>query len=758
MSAAIPKQRSFFWRQWQEVRLIGQDPVLAIGLIAVSSFVFLFVALPLLRVIYQGFYDPVTGQFSLKYFQQFFDPYFGPYLWRVLANTMIMGLGAATGGTILGFIFAYALVRCNFPFGRLVHVVTLLPTISPPFAIAIATILLFGRNGLITKQMLGMRFGPNTNDIYGLDGLIFVQIITFFPVAYLIIRAMLERIDASMEEAALSLRASKFHIFRTITLPLLAPGIAASFLLLFVESLADLGNPLLLGGNASVLSTEIYLAVNGQFDQQKGAALSLVLLIPTLTIFVLQRYYISKRSYVAVTGKPTTGRIFVKEPVTRWTFITLTLLALVLVLMLYFTILWGSFTKLWGINNELYLGNYATAFTRGLNAILSTTFLSAIATPIAGVIGVVIAFLVVRRTFAGKQTLDFVSNLGGAVPGTILGIGYIVAFIGAPWFAVLLVYALLVGYLAARATPGRWRGLLFVLAATVLGYAINWAPSLLSLDEVGWRYLLMVGFLLLAVAGGAFAAPHQRRTVMLLFGAMALAMLVYNLSPYITEPLARWGRQLPGVDLPKLVVKLSSFITFFTQPTLAILGYTFLTMAIFAVERVRGHARTWIGLGAAVLSASLIFYGESLTLVGTPYIIVAAYAVRSLPASVRAGVASLQQIDPSIEEASNILGGDAQYTFRNVTLPLILPAFFAGLVFAFARHMTSLSAVIFLTTAQWPILTVWILSEVEQGGMSVAAAYSVILIAIVLAAIGLMSLWLKRTYGASQDIDLTVGG
>ena len=135
-----------------------------------------------------------------------------------------MGLGAATGGTIVGFIFAYALVRCSMPFSRGVHVVTLLPTISPPFAIAIAAILLFGRNGLITRQILGIRFGPGGNDIYGLDGLIFVQIITFFPVAYLIIRAMLERIDASMEEAALSLGASKFHIFRTVTLPLLAPG------------------------------------------------------------------------------------------------------------------------------------------------------------------------------------------------------------------------------------------------------------------------------------------------------------------------------------------------------------------------------------------------------------------------------------------------------------------------------------------------------------------------------------------------------
>ena len=95
---------------------------------------------------------------------------------------------------------------------------------------------------------------------------------------------------------------------------------------------------------------------------------------------------------------------------------------------------------------------------------------------------------------------------------------------------------------------------------------------------------------------------------------------------------------------------------------------------------------------------------------------------------------------------------------RHVTLPLILPAFIAGLIFAFARHMTSLSAIIFLTTPEWPILTVWILSEVEQGGMSTAAAYSVILIAIVLVAIGLMYLWLNRTYGRRQNIDLSIGG
>jgi iron(III) transport system permease protein len=750
--------RSPLWRRWQEFRLIGQDPILALGLIAVGAFVLLFVALPLLLVIWEGFFDPVTGQVSLKYFTQFFDPYYMPHLWGILRNTMVMGIGAATGGTIIGFIFAYALVRCSMPFGRSVHVLTLLPTISPPFAIAIAAILLFGRNGLISRQILGIRPGPGVNDIYGLDGLIFVQIITFFPVAYLIIRAMLERIDASMEEAALSLGASKFHIFRTVTLPLLTPGIAASFLLLFVESLADLGNPLLLAANDTVLSVEIYLSVSGQFDQQKAASLSLILLIPTLTVFLLQRYYIGRRSYIAVTGKPTTGRIFVKEPVTRWTFIILTLIVLALVLVLYFSILAGSFTRLWGIDNTFELRNYIIAVTRGLNALLSTTFLSAVATPLAGLIGMVIAYLVVRRVFVGKQTLDFVSNLGGAVPGTILGIGYILAFIGAPWFTVVLIFVLLAGYLATRATSSWLLQLVIVLGGSFAGYYFNWLPYLLNINEDGWRYLLAAGFTLLAVIGAVGARAGRRRLVALLFLGMALFLIIYNLSPSVTDPLGRWGRTLPGVNWPKVVARLVSFIEFFTRPNLAILGFTYLALSIFAVMEMRGFWRVIVAFIAVMLSGALVFFGQSLSLVGTPYIIVAAYAVRSLPASVRAGVASLQQVDPSIEEASTILGGDAQYTFRSVTLPLILPAFFAGLVFAFARHMTSLSAVIFLTTAQWPILTVWILSEVEQGGMSVAAAYSIILIAIVLTAIGLMSLWLKRTYGGRQDIDLSAGG
>jgi iron(III) transport system permease protein len=748
--------RAGWIRAVREFTLLGRDPIIAVGLSVVFIFVFLFIAMPLLSIIRQGFVNPATGQVDLQYFQRFIDPTYATHLWQTVRNTLVLGIGAATGGTIVGFIFAYALVRCTPPFSRAVHYVTLLPSISPPFAIAIATILLFGRNGLVTRQWLGIRPGPGSNDIYGLDGLIFVQIITFFPVAYLILRGLLERIDASMEEAALSLGASKFHIFRTVTLPLLMPGIAASFLLLFVESVADLGNPLLLGGSASVLSTEIYLSVAGQHDQAKAAALSLVLLIPTLIVFLVQYYYLRGRSYISVTGKPTTGRIFVKEPVTRWVFNILTFSVLALVLVLYFSIVAGSFTRLWGINNEIVLNNYQAAFSRGLNAMLSTTFLSAVATPIAAGVGMIIAFLVVRRNFAGKQALDFTANLGGAVPGTILGIGYIIAFIQAPTFAVVVCYALLGLVLFGRIVTKWWLSVILLLAASFVGYYFNWLPYLLGLDEDGWRWLIAAIFAALAVIGWFATVPERRRTVALIFGAMALALTIYNLSPLVLEPIARWGRTLPGVNLPKVVARFVTFFEMLLRPTMAIYGYTFLTLSIFAVQAISGRMRYLVGFVAVALCAALIFYGQSLALVGTPYILLAAFAVRSLPASVRAGVASLQQIDPSIEEASTILGGDAQHTFRRVTLPLILPALFAGMVFAFARHMTSLSAVIFLTTARWPILTVWILSEVEQGGMSVAAAYSVILIAIVLLAIGLMSWWLRKTYGSSQ-MDMNMG-
>ena len=752
----VNSSRSSLKRRMQEFQLIGRDPLLMVGLLVSVSFVFLFVVWPLLRVVVQGFFAFGTRELSVEYFGRYFDPYFSRHNWNTLRDTMVMGLATATGGTLIGFIVAFTLVRCRYPFQRVSHALSLIPTISPPFAIAIAVILLFGRAGLVTHDWLGITFTQGMNDIYGLDGLVLVQIITFFPVSYLIIRAMLERLDPSMEEAAQSLGASKFHILRTVTLPLLVPGFAASFLLLFVEALADLGNPLLLTGTRNVLSTEIYLAVAGEYNQQKAAALSLVLLIPTLAVFIVQRYWVSRRSYVSVTGKPTGGQLKIDVWYVRWPFVVITTLCLALVAVLYLSIAVGSFTRLWGIDYTLTLANYRIAFERGTEAILDTTFLSAITTPIAGVLGMVVAFLVVRRKFSGKESLDFVSNLGAAVPGTILGIGFIIAFIKPPLIAVVIVFAAFLYYLMSHARQTRPRALLSLLVG--LGIGIFLARFI-----TGWGgewYVAILAFLLtLALAAVVwFGAPAEhRRSLVVLILVVAAGLLLFIVGPYPTNALAAWGRSLGGLAA-KVVTSVADWIDVFTQVPLPAFGLVLVALAGYSMSRLSPGGRTLVTFFVLIISSMLVFAGQPLALVGSSYIIIAAYAVRSLPASLRAGVASLQQIDPAIEEASASLGADAQRTFRQVTLPLIAPAFLAGLIFAFARHMTSLSAIIFLTTPKWRILTVQILSEVEQGGVNIATAYAMIVIYIVLAAIGLFYLIIGRAYRSDTNVDLESAG
>lgn len=751
-------------RRINEFKLIAQDNVLTVGLLTISIFVFLFIFLPLFEVTIQGFFVPdvgtnpdEAGKFSLEYFTRYINPTYRTHSWNVVSNTMMMGLLSATFGTILGFIFAYTAVRCNIPFPRVFHVFALLPTISPPFAIAIAAILLFGRNGLVTKQFFGINFTAGANDIYGMDGLVFVQTVTFFSIPYLIIRAMLERLDPATEEAALSMGASKFHIFRTITLPLLIPGFAASFLLLFVESLADLGNPLLLSGNRSVLATEIFLAVNGEYNQQKGAALSFVLLLPTLTLFLLQQYWVQQRSYISVTGKPTGGQILVKEPLIRWTFITFSTLTLLLIAALYISIVGGSLTRLWGVDYTIDFRHYAIVFNQGLEAIIDTTFLSAVATPIAGLLGMLIAYMTIRKTFSGKEALDFFSNLGGAVPGIILGIGYIVAFIQAPWWALTLVYGALALYLTSASSKNSSGRLIIFGAGTAAGFLLARLPGEAGSDAllgfVEWRYILAAIMLVAAILVW-WGAESKRGLVSIPFWAMAIFLVVYNLSGPLLQDLFIWGRTLPGTNWPKVVSSFSDQLEVFLRPPHAILGLSYITITIFMMSQVGARAKFPIGLISLSVGAALSLAGDPLALVGTSYIIIFAYAVRSLPASVRSGSAALHQVDTSIEEASANLGADAQYTFRRVTLPLILPAFIAGLIFSFARHMTSLSTIIFLVSGKWRILALEIFDSVERRGLSVAAAFSVVLIVIVLLGIGLTYLILGRTLGSSgQRVD-----
>jgi iron(III) transport system permease protein len=226
----------------------------------------------------------------------------------------------------------------------------------------------------------------------------------------------------------------------------------------------------------------------------------------------------------------------------------------------------------------------------------------------------------------------------------------------------------------------------------------------------------------------------------------------------IAQPIADFSRSLERGFWSNAIFQFSDHIKVLFQPPPSLLAIFLIFAGILLVQRARHPlARVIGGVLALTIPCSMSFMEIPFALIGGAYIIMAAFVIRSLPASVRAGVASLQQIDPSIEEASNILGADSQYTFRRVTLPLILPALVAGLIFSFTRHMTSLSAIVFLVSAKWRIVTASILSEWEQGGVSIAAAYSTLIILFVLIAIAVLNLVTNRLLRGRQGVDLSQG-
>ena len=553
----------------------GTDPVLIIGLVISILFVGIAILFPLAMMLCSA-----LTQEALPYFERFL---LRPAFQQIIGRTLVLGACVAVVGTLVGFIFAFFQARVAAPawLKRAAHWMALVPVVSPPFAVAIAFSTLFGRNGLITYKTFGVR-----GEIYGLFGMTVVMALSFFPAAYLNMVGLMRALDPALDEASTNLGANRFTTFRKVTLPMLAPGIASSLLLLFVEAIADLGNPLTIGGDYVVLAVRLFIAITGEYDVLAGAVLSVILLVPSLIVYLIQKYWADRASVVSVTGKPTGTVNLLTDWRVRGPIIAIVVFVAALTALLYLTIVVGAFTVLLGIDNSFTLKNFEYVISGvGQDAFAVTTTLSAISTPIAGVLGMLIAFLVVRRKFFGRAALDFGTMLGIAVPGTIFGIGYLLAFNDPTKVGDFT--------LIPKLTGGR------------------------------------------AVFGGALA-------------------------------------------------------------------------------------------------------------------IVMVYVIRSVPAALRGGVAALQQIDPSLEEASTSLGANTATTFRRITLPLIRPAFFSGLIYAFSRSMTTISAVIFLTTPATKIMTQQIYNETDANRFGNAFAYVVVLIVIVLVVIGILSFLVGIDTGARR--------
>lgn len=542
--------------------MLLQQPGLLAIIAAILVILVVFCIYPIVRLLITCMTD-TNGHFDLSSIQYVLKK---TNIATALWNSIKLGIVVGTLSTIIGFIFAFSINRTTMKGKRFFHIIAMLPILSPPFVISLAVILLFGRSGVITKQLLGI----SGNNVYGFKSLVLVQTLSMFPLAYLNLKGVMESMDSSVENAARSLGAGRLKVFLSVTLPLSIPAIASAFLIVFAKSLSDFGNPQVIAGDYAVLSVSAYTQITGLYNLRTGSFMAASILVPSMLAFFIQKYWVAKKSFVTITGKPVGAVDYIHEKKIVYTLFAFCLLFTLAIVLFYGTVVWVSLVKTWGVDMSLSLKNYQfiSRSGSGKKALKDTLLLSLIATPITAILGMGISYLLVRKKFFGKKLMEVASMIPFAIPGIALGIGYVVSF--------------------------------------------NQKPLLLT---------------------------------------------------------------------------------------------------------------------------------------GTAAIIVVTLVFRTLSVGVEAGSNSLRQVDKSIEEASTILGANNFTTFTRVSLPIMKSALFSGLLNAFVRSMTSVSAIIFLISVKWNLLTVSIMSAIESNKLGLASAYCVLLMAIVLVAMTVLEFLVNRAFG-----------
>ena len=406
-------------------KLFG-DPIMVTTIILLIAFLTVFILYPLAILLVDSFIS--DSGVTLSTFKRVLAL---PNFRNAITNTMKVGFLVGIASSLIGLLFAYVevyvKVRSKF-MGGLFKVVSMLPVVSPPFVLSLSMIMLFGKAGIITRFLLKIY----DNSVYGFWGIAIVQTLTFFPVCYMMLKGLLKNIDPSLEEAARDMGASRFKVFMTVTFPLILPGLGNAFLVTFIESIADFANPMIIGGSYDTLATTIYLQITGAYDKQGAAAMAVVLLGITLLMFVVQKYYLEAKSTATLSGKASRERMLITDrSVTVPLSIICSALALFVIIM-YICVPFGALFRTWGYDFHLTFKWFGQVFTRykGFKAFKDSFILSLISAPITALLSMIISYLVVKRKFKSKGFIEAVSMLAMAVPGTVLGIGYIRGFSG----------------------------------------------------------------------------------------------------------------------------------------------------------------------------------------------------------------------------------------------------------------------------------------------------------------------------------------
>ena len=406
-------------------KLMG-DPILVTTIVVLITFLTLFILYPLAILLVDSFVG--DGGFSFNVFKRIFQM---PTFTHAITNTLKVGFLVGILSTLVGLLFAYVevYVRMGKFTGGLFKVVSMLPVVSPPFVLSLSMIMLFGKAGIITRFLLKIY----DNSVYGFWGIAIVQTLTFFPVCYMMLKGLLKNIDPSLEEAARDMGASRWKVFTSVTFPLLLPGLGNAFLVTFIESIADFANPMIIGGSYDTLATTIYLQITGAYDKAGAAAMAVVLLCITLAMFAVQKYYLERKTAATLTGKASRGRMLITDRSVRVPLTVLCSLVALFVIMMYICVPIGACFPTWGYKFFPLTGKwFKLVFTRyhGFQAFRDSFILSLVSAPITALLSMIISYLVVKRKFKSKGFIEAVSMLAMAVPGTVLGVGYIRGFSG----------------------------------------------------------------------------------------------------------------------------------------------------------------------------------------------------------------------------------------------------------------------------------------------------------------------------------------
>ncbi len=347
-----------------------------------------------------------------------------PVLHAVMKNTLLECLCSTSLSVIVGYIFAYAVVKTNIPFKKVFSIVPVLHLITPPFVGGLAFILLFGRQGFITQKILGLDVS-----LYGFTGLLITQTLCFFPMAYLICSQVLKGINPDLEKAARSLGAGELRIFFTITFPLSLPGILSSFLFIAVSVLSDFGNPLIVGGRFRVIAVEIYTQLTGWLNVGNSAMLGIILVVPSVILFLLQnrlnKKLQNKTSTISGKGFNSADENHCSLIAGSFLFIFTAFVSLVIFSQIA-SIVVGSFQKIWGVKTQFTLKHILSMkdYTSHLS---DSVFFALIAATFSTLIASVSSYLVHRTDVHLKKTIDVIAQLPSAIPGSLLGLSIAVA-------------------------------------------------------------------------------------------------------------------------------------------------------------------------------------------------------------------------------------------------------------------------------------------------------------------------------------------